>query len=183
MNEVLVEHAVAKTSVQDRAQRKLFLDLEDTVITPVVEGWLKTEVINVPKVREFIEEFKPHDVNIFSFAIWNARELAQFNSGPRKCLEDALGVHFNMVPTVDDHILPACCKVMKLAVSTVDFQEMSNFWGKHESFRLNMRHLFSRARAFGNFIDVVLLDDAVFNERFIWPDIQVSGRIINIDTL
>ena len=180
---VRAEEAAKLVPPQDRVRRKLFLDLEDTVITPVVNGWLNTQVINKAKVREFIEEFQPHDVNIFSFAIWNEHELRGFNHGTRPMLEQALGVQFSAVPTVDGEIIPACCKVMNLAPETVDFQEMSNFWGKHEAFRLNMRHIFRHSNLFSGQIQVVLLDDAVFNEHFDWPDLHVSGRIINIDTL
>lgn len=161
-----------------KSVRHLWLDLEDTVITPVLDGWFNTHVINVQKVKDFISDFRPDQVHIFSFAVWNEFERNAFNMGTRPMLEKALGVKFSSVPTVDDEILPIACKVMGISKDAVKFSDMSEFWGKHESFRLNMRHLF---RANKNQVEVVLLDDAVFNEEFFWPDLNVKGRIINID--
>ena len=163
--------------------KHLWLDLEDTAITPVVHGWLNTRVMNVKKIKSFIAEFKPNAVHIFSFAIWNEFERNAFNLGTRPTLEDALGVKFSTVPTVDDDIIPVATRMMNMGDGSVDFQEMSNFWGKHETFRLNMRHLFKNSHAHNTDIEVVLLDDAVFNEEFYWPDLRVRGRIINIDQM
>lgn len=164
-------------------RKHLWLDLEDTVITPVLEGWWKTELINIAVVRDVIAEFKPDFLHIFSFAIWNETERAQFNAAVRPHLEAALGMEFTTVPTVDDDILPVCCKIMGLTASTVDFQEMSNFWGKHESFRLFMRSVHANTAKHGVSAEVMLLDDAVFNETFEWPDLQLRGAILNIDKL
>lgn len=163
--------------------RHLFLDLEDTVITPVMNGWFNTHMINVQKVRAFIAEYKPDSVHLFSFAIWNEAERTRFNLGTRPMLEKSLGITLSAVPTVDDEIIPVACKVMNLGNGSVDFQEMSNFWGKHETFRLNMRHMFKTAHQHGNEVEVALLDDAVINEEFYWPDLKVRGRILNIDTM
>jgi hypothetical protein len=161
----------------------LFIDLEDTVITPVIEGWWKTELINIDKVKAVMAKFQPDFLHIFSFAIWNVAQREQFNQAVRPMLEAALGMQFSLVPTVDEDILPVCCKVMGLQRSLVDFQEMSNFWGKHEAFRLCMRNMFSKTREHGIVGEVMLLDDAVFNETFMWPDLQVKGCILNIDEL
>lgn len=163
--------------------RHLWLDLEDTVITPVVDGWFNTHMINVQKVKAFIAEFKPDQVHIFSFAVWNQQELMRFNMGTRPMLEQSLDIKLCVIPTVDDDIIPAACKVMRISPEVVDFQEMSNFWGKHEAFRLNMRDRFKNTKAHDVDVEVVLLDDAVINEEFFWPDLGVHGRIINIDTM
>lgn len=160
--------------------RMLFLDLEDTIITPVVDGWFNTHLINLQTIKSFMEEFKPDFVHIFSFAIWNQSELLRFNQGTRPMIENALGVKLSAVPTVDDDILPTAARVMRMDPSSIDFQEMSNFWGKHEAFRLNMRNQFKSAHTD---VEVVLLDDAVFNEEFHWPDLKVKGRILNIEEL
>ena len=160
--------------------RWLFLDLEDSVITPVMNGWFNTEVINATKVKTFIAEFKPDYVNIFSFAIWNEKEKKQFELGAKPMLEQALGITLSYVPTVDDDILPSCLKVMGITSNTTDFADMSAFWGKQEAFRLNVRHIFKSGRVP---VEVVLLDDAVFNENFEWPNLQVKGRVLNIDQL
>lgn len=164
-------------------RRHLFLDLEDTVITPVLEGWFNVQLINVDKIRRIIAEWQPDFVHIFSFAIWNRRELELFNMDVRPRLESALGVKISSAPTVDDEILPACCRVMGISQDRVDFSEMSAFWSKHEAFRLNMRHVFKTTAQHDIFTEVMFLDDMVFNETFDWPDLQIRGSIFNINQL
>jgi hypothetical protein len=164
--------------------KHLFLDLEDTIITPVMNGWFNTELINLQKIRKVIAEFQPDQVHVFSFAIWNERELKGFNDGTRRMIEEALGVKLIMVPAVDDQIIPACCSILKIAASTVDFSDASAFWGKHEAFRLFARSTFKYTWAAWE-IDthVLLLDDAVFDEKFEWPDLHITGEIRNIDAM
>ena len=159
--------------------KHLFLDLEDTIITPVLDGWFKTELINVEKVKAFIAEFQPDFLHLFTFALWNQREKEMFEQGTKPMIEAAFG-KLSFTWTVDDEILPNCLKVANIHPSTTDFADMSAFGGKHEAFRLNMRHLF---RSGSTPVEVVLLDDAVYNELFEWPDIQVKGRILNIDQM
>lgn len=164
--------------------KHLFLDLEDTIITPVVNGWLNTQMINVEKIKAVQEHFKPDFINIFSFAIWNEFEMKGFNHGTRPMLERFLGVKLNLVPTVDDHIIKWCCAEMHMSPDRVDFSEMSAFWGKHEAFRLSCRHLFKNTwKTWDQETTVMLLDDAVHDEKFEWPDLHVKGLIVNIDEL
>lgn len=165
--------------------KHLFLDLEDTVITPILNGWWNTELINVSKIRSILAEFKPDSVHLFSFAIWNQTQLEQFrSSGTKSMIEEALGARFDSTWTVDENIIPMCCSITGLSPTTVDFQEMSNFWGKHEAFRLSMRWLFRNSwKTWQQKNEVLLLDDAVMNEDFHWPDLHVRGTIANIDNL
>lgn len=174
---------LAKPEPQDLVRRHLFLDIEDTCLTPVTEGWWKTELINIEKIKAVMVKFQPHFLHIFSFAIWDVNQREQFNMAVRPLLEKALGMNFSLVPTVDEDILPICCKVMGLNKSTVNFEEMVNFWSKHEAFRLCMRNMFAKTKEHGIVGEVMLLDDVVFNETFIWPDLQVKGCILNIDEL
>ena len=160
--------------------KHVFLDLEDTIITPVLQGWYKTEVINVAKVKAFIAEFKPDFVHLFSFAIWNQEEMEKYRAGTKPMLETALGIKLSWEPIVDDEILPNCMKVLNLRPGTVTFSDMSDFWGKQEAFRLNMRHRFKDN---STPVEVVLLDDAVYNETFEFHGLQVKGRVLNIDQM
>jgi len=160
--------------------KHLFLDLEDTIITPVVNGWASFEVINLQKIKDLMEEFQPDAVNIFSFAIHDNHQLKLFNAHTRPFLEEVLGVCLGMVPTVDDDIIPACCSVRSIHPQMVSFSDASDFWSKHESFRLFCRSKFKTTFQHGVKTEVMLLDDMVFNEEFSWPDIFVSGKIINI---
>jgi hypothetical protein len=158
----------------------LFLDLEDTIIAPVVEGWTDTYMINVERVRHFINEFNPAYVHIFSFAIWNEHDKKAFQLFVQPKIERALGIKLTMIPTVDRDIIPACCEVMKLHPSKVNLHEMSDFWGKHDAFRHFVRKQFKAAIIERN---IVLLDDMVFNEQFCWPDINIKGHILNVESL
>ena len=162
--------------------RHLFLDLEDTIITPVMDGWFNTHLINVEKIKRIMADFNPDRLHLFSFAVWNEEDLKQFNLGTRPMIENALGRQFDSTWTVDDDILPACLEIRKMAPGVVDSSKMSAFWGKHETFRLNMRH---RHRVTWKNLqietEVMLLDDAVWDESWEWPDLHVKGRIININ--
>lgn len=180
------DDAAQRTIVQAEAvRRELWLDLEDSVISPVVDGWHNIELINIELVRNVIASFAPTTVNIFSFAIWNERELLKFNTFVREHLARALGVSFNLILTVDRDIIPTCCQQMGMSPSTVDFQEMSNFWSKQGAFRLCMRHhAINHRRHHPNLpLHVLLLDDAVYNERTVWPDLQTTVEQRNIDQL
>lgn len=163
--------------------RHLFLDLEDTVITPVVEGWEKTECINLPKLRRVIERWKPELVHLFSFAIWNQEELAKFRRSTKPMIEDALKVRFATEWTVDDDILPSCARASSIALETLDFSEMSAFWGKQGAFKLCMQDRFKTLVNHGTPVHVMLLDDVVFDEEFDWPKKFIRGTILNIDEL
>lgn len=166
-------------------RRELWLDLEDTVITPVVNGWFNTQLINVQKIKDVIASFAPHRINVFSFAIWNQQERQRFDMGTREMIEKAFGFKFNLVLNVDDDIIPICCRQMGIEPSTVDFQEMSNFWSKQGAFRLCMRHhAINHRRHNPNLpLHVLLLDDAVYNETLRWPDLQTTVEQRNIDQL
>lgn len=163
----------------------LLLDLEDTVITPVLNGWFNTHLINVPKIRRVLEEFRPDQVSVFSFAVWNEAELKRFNMGTRPMIESAFGFKFELVPTVDDDIIPACCSEMNIHRDRVDFQDASNFWSKQGAFRHWARvHIKALRRHEPNLpIHMLLLDDAVYNEQVIWKDLNAIVEQQNIDQL
>lgn len=159
------------------------MDLEDTVITPVMTGWPNAECINIEKVRAVIAQFKPDRINIFSFAIWDSRQRELFNMFTRGPLQKALGIEFNIVLAVDEDIIPVCCKQTNLHPDRVDFQEMSNFWGKQGAFRLCMRNHAANLHRHGQTLITMLLDDAVFDELIQWPDLDTRVIITNIDQL
>lgn len=163
-------------------ERHLFLDLEDTVITTVENGWATAQVINSRKVRDFILKFNPHYVHVFSFAIWNAEDVADFNRHVRPYVESNLGIKFVNVPTLDVEILSECCKSMNINKSTVTRRDVIDFWGKQEAFRLYARSLFGKPLD-GVQTDIVLLDDMVTEEKFCFPKIRLNGQILNISDI
>jgi hypothetical protein len=160
----------------------LFLDLEDTIIAPVVRGWSKTELVNVPKIKELVRVLDPSVVSIFSFAIHTAHELKGFDTWTRPMVEHVIDRQLSLVPTVQD-IIVACCAAApgRLHPDYVTFQDISDFWSKHEAFRLFMKHHFGTNPHQRDHVHVTLIDDFVMNETWEWPDLNLSGRIINID--
>lgn len=162
-------------------QRHLFLDLENTIISEVTDGWHTASLINVDLIKQVISEFKPHYISVFSFAIWNEVEKQKFVQHAKQMIEDALSISFHVVLRVDEDIIPACSHVKKLLPSKVDFMEADDFWGKHEAFRLFVRHSFEKVWSTDSkSTEVMLLDDVVWNEEWCWPDIHVNGKICNI---
>jgi hypothetical protein len=160
-----------------KAGRHLFLDLEDTVITPVLGSWAFCDPINTSKIRGFIEAWAPTTLNVFSFALNDARDLKGFDKHVRPFLERDLGMSISLIPN-EDEIIRACCRQMKLHRDKVDFDDMSAFWSKHQAFRLYVQDLASAGVTGG--AEVALIDDAVHDERFVWPGMGVSGLIVNV---
>lgn len=162
--------------------KHLFLDLEDTVILPVVNGWQNTELINIDLVREVIRAFKPDSVSLFSFAIHNKQELEGFEKFIRKPLQDAIGRSIARTPTMDDDIIPLCAKAMRLHPSKVAFMDAVDFWSKHQAFRLYISQIFGlHWKEWQRKTEVLLLDDAAFeNESWEWPDLAIKGGILRV---
>lgn len=161
--------------------KHLFLDLEDTVITPVWNGWQDTELINIQLVRDLIEFEKPDQVSIFSFAIHNQKERAEFVKHVRGRLEAALEVVICNIPMVDEHIIPACARTMGIHPETVSFNDACEFWSKHQAFRLYVKDSFRLVRqTWRTATEVILLDDMVFNETWHWPDLRIAGKLIRV---
>lgn len=163
--------------------KQLWLDLEDTIITPVVDGWWKTEIINLDKILKVIRAFEPDVINLFSFAIWNQEQLRLFNEGTLWMIERVLNRTIDLKPTVDDDIIPAVCNIMGISPQLVDFSEMSAFWGKQDAFKHFIRSRFKNITKHDRKLDVILLDDMVFHEEFNWPTLGIQGRIININEI
>lgn len=158
--------------------RHLFLDLEDTVIEPVTYGWESPNLINVNKVRAFIAQVKPSAVHIFSFAVATSEDVAQFEKHVKPGLEAALGVSITHCPTLFGHIIPACCAIKHLAKDKVSLEDVCDFWGKQETFKLYVQNVFNGMKVP---VEVVLLDDAVVNEDFRFPNLGVSGWVRNVE--
>jgi hypothetical protein len=150
-----------------KAGRHLFLDLEDTVITPVLGSWAFCDPINTSKIRGFIEAWAPTTLNVFEKHV-------------RPFLERDLGMPISLAPT-EDEIISACCRQMKLHRERVDFSDMSAFWSKHQAFRLYVKDLAGSGVEGGP--TVALVDDAVDDERFEWPALRVSGLVADVASL
>lgn len=160
--------------------KRLFLDLEDTVITPVLEGWQNTEMINVELIKKVIHLFKPDVIDIFSFAISDEKEKQLFNQYCRPMIEQSLGVTLFTVPTTDNDIIKACCAQKNINPKKVDFSDLSDFWGKQLSFNLWCEHHFKNP---SYPVQCLFLDDAVSNSYIKSLDNSFDAFILNVDDL
>lgn len=158
----------------------LFLDLEDTIITPATLGWHLCELINVDKIKRFISNNNIEVVSIFSFAVHDKREKMLFEKHNRAMIEQALGHSLFRIPTVDDDIVPACARQKSLAPSLISFQEMVEFWGKDLAFQLFLKEDFQRNRTP---INIFFLDDAIEDFHFEIPKLALTVKTFNIDDL
>lgn len=157
-----------------------FFDLEDTVVTPNVDGWHTVELINGALMREYLGTIRPHASHVFSFALHDSHQRNLFNTHARGMIERELGVAFSFVPTVDEELLPICCKMKNLHPQRVDFLDITSFWGKQEVFRMFVRHMFGTNPQDRPHVKCVLFDDSVINEKFEYPDLNLSGEFIYV---
>lgn len=73
---------------------RVFLDLEDTVIS----NWFEGFPVHTEQVRHFLHvKAGVTEVDIFSFAIWDERHVDEFNARLCADLEHQLGVRVNNV--------------------------------------------------------------------------------------
>lgn len=157
----------------------LFLDLEDTIITPVTTGWHNIDLINLEKIKSFILENKITTLNIFSFAIWNESEKEKFSDKCLPWIESELGHKVSFIPTVDSHIINACCLQKGLNRSTVDFSDLGAFWSKDIAFMLCIKEWFKDKTDNHCF----LLDDVVENVDMFFSKNNLKISILNVDKL
>ena len=162
-------------------QKHLFLDLEDTVICPVASGasgWTTSFIINEFKIKNFIEDTKPDHFHIFSFALHDEREINGFiNSLTKKSIEDTFKIKLELLPTVE-HMISVFCRENKLAQNSVSLIDFIQLVGKQNAFRAFVRNQFRNAT---EPVEIMLLDDVVFNESFSFD--KIKGNIFNIDKL
>lgn len=151
-------------------RKHVFLDLEGTVITLIDDPVLG----NISKVKEWLDKEDVMAVGIFSFAIDNNEERNTFmKSWTRRTLDEVLGTIIGNVVTTED-----ACRAAR-QVHKVSFEalwEFKQLWGKERGFIDFARNKFKDA-------EVVLLDDMVPNMTMIMPDLNLTIRMVNVDTL
>lgn len=156
-------------------KKLLFLDLEDTLTTPVVGGMANCHILNVEKIKTIARNFKPDEVHMFSFAIQSDFDCRSFNTILRAWLEDRFEIKFSFErPLTVDEIIKKASLNKKLAPDLVSFSDACEFWGKDLAFKLFVKETLRNC-------EVMLLDDCVDNEFFEFKDINVRGTLIKID--
>lgn len=162
-------------------KRVAFIDLEDTVIEPVLQGWIAAEPIGLARnVGKLLREWKPDEVRVFSFSVRNESDAQGFRVHVQPWLERLLGFTISDVPTTDGVIFPAVARLAKLHPSRLDFSDVVDFWGKGGAFRLFAKTCAINA---AEPLDVLLVDDAVDDEEFAFPRLRLSGRLVNAEQL
>lgn len=102
------------------------LDLEETII----ESWYDQRIVNLRKVTSLLEQFQAKEIQIFSFAIRNDAEKAEFDGFLKPKLEDLLQVKITKVYTVDE----VCLIIRKNFGAYWEPHEIPMVWGKSRSF-------------------------------------------------
>lgn len=161
----------------------LWLDIEDTILTPVVEGWPNSQAIHQKKLKMLIDDVKPDTVNIFSFAVHSDFDRTAFLTFWAEYFKGLIGHEFSTIPTVDQ-IRIACCKQLMLSQDRVSFSDMCDFWSKQLAFELFIQDRASKKEAWGmtEHDHHILFDDAVIEKTFTLPACNVSGQTINVLT-
>lgn len=149
---------------------KIFLDLEETII----ESWQNPLLMNVQKLREWIDERRNFidSVGVFSFAIWNETDRTEFVvSGMQEDIERALGIKITEILTV-----PQICKEVFWKSGTVmSVNEFITIWGKQRAF-IDWSLLTQSGH-------VVLIDDVVQNLEIIDHDRALRINLINVNKM
>ena len=81
-------------------KQSVWLDLEDTVIDVWSSGRLLHD--KVAKIKNFLNQVKPQQINIWSFAIWYEKQQVEFvQSGMKESLELELGSMIDQFPNME----------------------------------------------------------------------------------
>lgn len=160
--------------------KHLYLDLEDTVITPVTAGWLTGEIItaHIATVRKLCQW--ADRVSIFSFAVGSASDRDGFRE-IQKWLEDAIGCDIAHVPTCDEiQAVIATHKKFAHGPGFFDFDDMCCFYGKEGAFDLWIKKRWLDG-AYADGDQIMLLDDTIeqTSERTM-RNLRDSGKGITI---
>lgn len=157
-------------------ERRVFLDLEDTVIDTFMDN---ERFIHVTEMRNFLKSRNIKEVEIFSRAIWTKKEKDHFNKLLKRHFPDILGVEVvGDVPTVQD-LIKMISKNKKLSLmSRNDFWD---FFDKYDSF-YQMVLFFIKFKQIKN-TEFILIDDMVLDHKIEFVQFNVSIETINIKTI
>lgn len=160
-------------------EKHLFLDLENTLVEPVTEGWANVSMLALAPIKRFIANFNPDHTHVFSFAVGDSMDVRQFELHMRERLQSTLGIQFTRVLTVNQDILPACCRQKNLSANCVDFSDLVDFWGKPGAFKLFTQDMFQDTQG----ATVALIDDVVEDEDFFVHRLNLQGLIREVQRL
>ena len=149
-------------------QFTVFLDLEETVITSWDEGLL----VNASKVREFLKEQNVTNFTVFSFAVWNDKDKADFDRLHRRPLERGLDCMVKSCPSTEDFM-----------------QADTNLTGVHFDSLTDFISIRGKVGAFTNWVrfqglaNALLVDDVVPNVDIVDRTTGDTIRFVNVASL
>ena len=146
---------------------RVFLDLEQTII----DEWSNPVLINVGKISNFLRQNNVDEIEIFSFAIWDEKDEANFCCELETRLMEALGLQVRFIVHRVDQISNA---VFKNTGVLWERQELITCLGKQEAFTQ-----FCRAK-FGKGDHCILLDDMVMNSVTVDTDFNRIIQAVRI---
>ena len=151
--------------------RIFYLDLEDTII----ESYHEPHLIHRDKVRELIDEFRPDEVRLFSFAIQTPQELAHAKKAILPQVEAAIGRPFAKTDT-RDHILRQVYRKWRFNV-----QDRDDFLIVNDKGILFQEWVALEQKSMGGLpITAMLLDDDVETRTIRYPsrDLDIEIRCV-----
>lgn len=144
---------------------KVFLDLEDTIIT----DWFNSELKNFHAVKTFLKEHQITNVWIFSFAIWDARDADIFDRKMKSWLEREYEIEIDGVVTVDEMEKTILWK-QGMEFTTSEFLSV---WGKQRAFH----DYITLTQPEGEFL---LIDDMVQSSTTTIPKSKQTIDFLNV---
>lgn len=134
----------------------LFLDLEGTVI----DAWETGNIIAIPefqKVKEYIKDFEPDEIHIFSYAIWNEKDEDDFENIHKVFIEENFDIEINKWYSIK-HFISVSEKIYKCMMDAGDFHSFNK---KQVFFPLFCNEEFKNCRC-------MLLDDTVEDDDIVF---------------
>ncbi len=149
---------------------KVWLDLEETIINNWNDGLF---LGHVHKIKKWLDDNEIKEINIWSFAIWNDKDILDFESHLKKQIELALGRPIVLYPSVEQ---------MQKLVYQYEHTEYDSVW---EFMQLNRKNWSFIKYCLGHHKDCkcILIDDAVPNQTLVDHDINLTIRLINVLSL
>lgn len=147
----------------------VFLDLEETIIY----SWSNPLLCNVHKIRTYLRKHNITEIHIFSFAIYNVVDQAEFVRDMKPAIEEALGVTVLSWPSVRD-MLKADYELTGVHFdSGTEVHDYITIRGKPQGF---INYINSRCE----YNYAVLIDDIVPNQTVIFHDPGCRVDLINV---
>lgn len=158
-------------------KKHLFIDLEETLI----DNWQRANLWKRNKVWEFLGDHfchtqndPPLDATVWSFAVWDAKDIVDFNKRMKRWLEDVFNLNFVRVVTTEQ--MRDAIVELKGFNMGLDVSEMVQLWGKDRSLedwvKLHMKDFVNS--------EIVLLDDMVINRTVHFEDDNVRIRFVKV---